>query len=161
MGRAILTFAQPVIAAAMQRTALLAFLLAAAMPAQAQVPENGDVQKAAQAFDDAQLHADRAAMERMLAPDYIFVRGSGGIGGKKDFIDGFTDPDVHLEPFEITDRLFVRPSADTAIVGGEARMKGTDHGRAVHEHFRYSDFFARRNGQWMVVYTQVTPLAAQ
>jgi ketosteroid isomerase-like protein len=140
----------------------LAVSLLIAMPAAAQTPsDNAEVRAAAQAFDDAQLHGDRAVLERMLAPDYLLVRGSGRVGDKKDFIDGFTDPNAHLEPFEISDRLFIRPSPDTAIVGGEARVRGTDHGKPFKEHFRYSDTFARRNGQWVVVYTQVTPLPAE
>ncbi len=120
--------------------------------------DNAEVAAAAQAFDDAQLRGDRTVLERMLAPDYLLVHGSGKIGDRKDFIDGFTDPNAHLEPFDITDRLFVRPTPDTAIVGGDARVHGTDHGKPFAQHFRYSDFLARRDGRWVVVYTQVTPL---
>ena len=138
---------------------ILALALLTSAPAAAQAPlDNADVRAAAQAFDDAQLHGDRAVLERMLAPDYLLVRGSGRIGDKKDFIDGFTDPNAHLDPFDIKDRLFIRPSADTAIVGGEAWVSGTDHGKPFKQHFRYSDTFAKRNGSWVVVYTQVTPL---
>ncbi|WP_116089668.1 nuclear transport factor 2 family protein [Sphingomonas crusticola] len=138
-----------------------ASILTLGAPAVGQTPaENAEIRAAAQAFDDAQLHGDRAVLERMLAPDFLLVRGSGRIGGKADFIAGFTDPKSHLEPFEITDRLFIRPSADTAIVGGEARVRGTDNGKPFAEHFRYSDTFARRDERWIVVYTQVTPLPA-
>jgi len=141
------------------RTVALAVLIAA--PAVAQAPsDNAEVRAVAQAFDDAQLHGDRAVLERMLAPDFLLVHGSGRIGDKKDFIDGFTDPNAHLDPFDIKDRLFLRPSADTAIVGGEAWVTGTDHGKAFKQHFRYSDYFTKRNGAWVVVYTQVTPLPA-
>ena len=141
---------------------LIALTLSIAAPAVAQtLPDNAEIRAAAQAFDDAQLHGDRAVLERMLAPDYLLVHGSGRIGDKKDFIDGFTDPNAHLDPFDIKDRLFIRPSADTAVVGGDAWISGTDHGKAFRQHFRYSDMFAKRNGQWVVVYTQVTPLPAQ
>jgi ketosteroid isomerase-like protein len=144
----------------MRRLLWLAPLIALAVPASAQPPsDNAEIRAAAQAFDDAQLHGDRAVLERMLAPDYLLVHGSGRVGDKKDFIDGFTDPNSHLEPFEISDRLFLRPTPDTAIVGGDARVRGTDHGKPFKQHFRYSDIFAKRNGQWVVVYTQVTPLA--
>jgi ketosteroid isomerase-like protein len=144
----------------MHRLLWLAPLIALADPASAQPPsDNAEIRAAAQAFDDAQLHGDRAVLERMLAPDYLLVHGSGRVGDKKDFIDGFTDPNSHLEPFEISDRLFLRPTPDTAIVGGDARVRGTDHGKPFKQHFRYSDIFAKRNGQWVVVYTQVTPLA--
>lgn len=137
-------------------------LLGIAASAYAQAPaDNAEVRAAAQAFDDAQLHGDRAVLERMLAPDYLLVRASGRVGDRNDFIAGFTDPRSHLEPFEIRDRLFIRPSPDTAIVGGEAWVRGTEDGKPFTQHFRYSDMFARRNGQWMVVYTQVTPLPAR
>jgi len=142
------------------RVANLFLALTLAAPVAAQAPDNVEVRAAAQAFDDAQLHGDRAVLERMLAPDYLLVHGSGRVGDKKDFIEGFTDPNTHLEPFEISDRLFIRPSADTAIVGGDAWVRGTDHGKPFKQHFRYSDMFAKRNGQWVVVYTQVTPLPA-
>lgn len=146
-------------------TRLLVLALSIAAPAAAQAPappsDNAEVRAAAQAFDDAQQHGDRATLERMLAPDYLLVHGSGRVGDKHDFIEGFTDPNAHLDPFDIKDRLFLRPSADTAIVGGEAWVTGTDHGKAFKQHFRYSDTFAKRNGAWVVVYTQVTPLAVQ
>ena len=136
-------------------------LIVTTAPAGAETPsDNAEIRTAAQAFDDAQLHGDRAVLERMLAPEYLLVHGSGRVGDKKDFIDGFTDPESHLEPFDISDRLFLRPTPDTAIVGGDARIHGTDHGKPFRQHFRYADMFAKRNGQWVVVYTQVTPLAA-
>lgn len=136
---------------------LLATATASATPAPG---SNAEILAAAQAFDDAQLHGDRAVLERMLAPDYLLVHGSGKVGDRKDFIDGFTDPQTRLEPFEIKDKLFLRPIPDTAIVGGEAWVRGTDHGTPFRQHFRYSDIFARRAGQWVVIYTQVTPLPA-
>jgi len=143
----------------MRRPTFIAPLLALATPALAQTPpDNAEVRAASQAFDDAQLHGDRAVLERMLASDFLLVHGSGRVGDRKDFIDGFTDPNSHLEPFEISDRLFIRPSPDTAIVGGEAWVRGTDNGKPFKQHFRYSDYFAKRNGQWVVVYVQVTPL---
>jgi ketosteroid isomerase-like protein len=144
----------------MRQSRLFAAILAVlCAPAFAQTPvDNAEVRAAAQAFDDAQLHGDRVVLERMLAPDFLLVRGSGRIGDKADFIAGFADPKSHLEPFEISDRLFIRPTPDTAIVGGEARVRGTADGKPFAEHFRYSDTFARRNGQWIVIYAQVTPL---
>ncbi len=146
----------------MTRAFLPLALLLAPPAAMAQAPDaNAEIRAAAQAFDDAQVHGDRAALERMLAPDFLFVRGSGRVGDRKDFIAGFTDPASKLEPFVIADRLFVRVSPDVAIVGGEARVKGSDNGKPFSQHFRYSDTFAKRDGRWVVVYTQVTALPSK
>lgn len=144
----------------MKQMLTLSAALALGAAAPAQTPDSSDVVAAAKTFDDAQQHGDKAVLERMLAPDYLLVHGSGRVGGKQDFIEGFTDPQSRLDPFEITDRLLIRPTAGTAIIGGEARVHGTDHGKPFAEHFRYSDYFARRGGQWVVVFTQVTPLPA-
>lgn len=141
------------------RTALA--LVSAALlatTAAAQAADNAEVRAAAHAFDLAQQNGDRAALERLIAPDFLFVRGSGRIGGRQDFIDGFTGPGQKLEPFRIEDPLFLRVSPDVAIVGGEAWVKGTDNGKPFAEHFRYADTLARRDGRWVVIYVQVTGL---
>jgi ketosteroid isomerase-like protein len=139
---------------------LVAALAAAPVPAQV-AGDNTEIRAAAQAFDDAQVHGDRAVLEAMLADDFLFVRGSGRVGDRREFIAGFTDPKSKLDPFQITDRLFVRVSTDVAIVGGEAWVKGSDGKKRFADHFRYSDTFAKRDGHWVVVYTQVTGLPAK
>jgi len=63
---------------------LLIALLAAASP------PPGSILAAADAFDRAQLTKDRAAMERFLLDDLVFIDGSGKRLGKKAFIDGWT-----------------------------------------------------------------------
>lgn len=141
------------------RTALA--LVSAALlatTAAAQAADNAEVRAAAHAFDLAQQNGDRAALDRLIAPDFLFVRGSGRIGGRQDFIDGFTGPGQKLEPFRIEDPLFLRVSPDVAIVGGEVWVKGTDNGKPFAEHFRYADTLARRDGRWVVIYVQVTGL---
>ena len=94
----------------------------------------------------------------MLAADFLIVHGSGKVGDRRDFIAAFTQPGTTFEPFVITDRLFLRVAPDVAIAGGEARMSGTEDGRRFTQHFRYADTFVRRDGRWLALYTQVTPL---
>jgi ketosteroid isomerase-like protein len=136
----------------------LAALLAAPAAAQAPPSPNAEIVAVAQAFDAAQQQGDRAALERMLAPDFLIVHGSGKVGGRQDFIDGWTQPTTRLQLFAITDRLFLRIGPDAAVVGGEGRVKGTDGGKPFARHFRYSDTFVRRDGRWLAIFTQVTPL---
>ena len=132
-------------------------LLALAAPAAAQSP-NADVLAAAHAFDDAQLHGDRAMLEKMLAPEYLIAHGSGRVGDRREFIDGFAAAGHTLEPFQIVEPIFLRVSADVALVGGETTFKGTEDGKPFSDHFRYADTLVRRGGLWLVIYTQVTPL---
>ncbi|UAK22892.1 nuclear transport factor 2 family protein [Sphingomonas nostoxanthinifaciens] len=137
---------------------LAAALLAA--PALA-ADDAADLRAAAAAFDQAQVRGDRTALEAMIAPEFLFVRGSGRVGGKQDFIDGFTAPGVKLEPLVVHDPLLLRVQSDVAVIGGEAWLKGNANGQPFTEHFRFSDMFARRDGHWLVVYSQVTGLPRQ
>ena len=134
--------------------AVLLSTAAAAQPA----ADTADIRAAARAFDAAQVQGDRAALERLLAPDFLFVRGSGRVGNRQDFIAGFTGPGQSLQPYAVTDPLLVRAGPDVGIVGGEARVRGTEKGQPFANHFRYSDTFVRRGGRWLAIYAQITPL---
>ena len=119
---------------------------------------NAEIVAASHAFDDAQLHGDRALLERMLAPEYLIAHASGRVGDRREFIEGFAGPGHSLEPFTIIEPVFLRVSPDVAIVGGETTFKGTEDSKPFTDHFRYADTLVKRNGQWLVIYSQVTPL---
>ncbi len=117
-----------------------------------------EVKQAAREFDAAQLNADRAALERFLAQDFVFVRGSGVVAGRDAFLASFASGTLKLDPFTVINPVFVDLGPDAAIVGGEATLTGTENGERFVERFRYADTFKRRDGRWQVVYVQVTPL---
>ena len=139
-------------------SALAVAALASAAAARDLPAAEREIMIASAAFDRAQLTHDRAALDRFLASDFKFVRGSGKYTGRDEFIAGFTDPDVVFEPFVITNRMFVPLGGEAGIVGGEGVIRGRDHGAPFEEHFRYADTFQWRDGRWQVVYVQVTPI---
>jgi hypothetical protein len=111
-------------------------------------------------FESGQRTQDRAVMERVIAPDYVLVHGSGRIGGREDFISSMVDPAVHVTDVHADNRAFTPLGRDAAIVSGQGTIAGTDSNGAFSEHFQFADTFLQRNGQWVVVYTQVTMLPA-
>ena len=113
---------------------------------------------ASRIFDDAQLHGDRAMLDAMLAPDFLFVRGSGRATGREEFIASFTDPAQHFEPFVIEDRRVIPIGSAGAVITGRGTIRGTASGKPFEDHFRYADTLARSLRGWTVVYVQVTPL---
>ncbi|HET9624346.1 MAG TPA: nuclear transport factor 2 family protein [Kofleriaceae bacterium] len=145
----------------MSRASLLLPALAACAPAPAH-PATADlvaeVRAAAAAFDDAQLHGDRATLDRFLAADFVFIRGAGVVADRAAFLAAFSDPDQRFEPFEIVDRRAIVLGDAAVLIGGEATIRGTAHGAPFQDHFHYADIFQRRDGRWQVVYTQVTPI---
>lgn len=131
-------------------------MLALALLLAASASNEAEVRTQARAFDAAQIAKDGKTLDRFLADDLVFVRGSGKLAGKKDFIAAFTDPAVTFEPIAIVNPTYVQIGPDAGIVGGETTLRGTDHGQPFAEHFRYADTFHRIDGQWKVVHVQVT-----
>jgi ketosteroid isomerase-like protein len=117
-----------------------------------------EVAAAARSFDAAQLSKDEAELDRFLAPDMRFIRGSGVAVGKREFIAAFTDPSTVFSSFEIRKREIITLGQDAAIVSAEATIRGKSAGQPFEEHIRYSDLFARVDGRLRVVHVQVTPL---
>lgn len=128
------------------------------LTAAAQPREGGSVDAASCAFDEAQSRGDVAALERFLAPDFLYVRGSGRVASRRAFIANFSDRTQRLDPFVITDRRVV-PLGRDAVVAADGVISGTAAGRPLREHFRFAGTFVRRGGRWQVVYVQVTPVA--
>jgi hypothetical protein len=59
------------------------------------------LQTAAKAFDDAQLHHDRALIDRFLAPDFQYVTRNGRLLRRDAFIANITTPGEALRPFVV------------------------------------------------------------
>ena len=135
--------------------ATLALLLAGAAPPATLT----EIERASRAFDRAQQFGDRAALERFLAPDFMFVRGTGEVTGRAAFLATFGGA-IRFEPFEIKGREVIGLGADAGIVAAEGTMRGTNNGVRFVQRFRFSDTFLRRNGRWQVIHVQVTPLPA-
>jgi ketosteroid isomerase-like protein len=139
-------------------TAVLATILQGTV-VRASPPINVDA--ASRAFDDAQYRQDKAALDRMLAADMVYIRGSGARVGRMEFLAAFSDSAVVFDPFVITDREIIQLTADVAVVTAEGTITSTEAGQRVEDHFRFSDTFRRSRGVWQVVYVQVTRLPAR
>lgn len=142
--------------------AMLLLPLSPASAAHARAPNDAlrGVDAASRAFDDAQFRGDVVALERFLASDFLYVRGSGQVAGRREFIANFTGPEQYLDPFVITDRRVVALGRDAAVVAAVGVISGTNAGKPFREHFRFADTFVRRSGSWRVAYVQVTPVAS-
>jgi ketosteroid isomerase-like protein len=110
----------------------------------------------ADAFDQAQLARDRAALERMVSDDLVFIDGSGRRQGKREFIDGWTGPGDRYDPITLIDRVVLPIGPDAGVVSAETVLSGTSGGQRFSSRFRFSDTFQRTGGQWRAVHIQVT-----
>lgn len=92
----------------------------------------------------------------MLAPDMIYINGSGTLAGRAAFLNAFSDRTERFEPFVIANRRLVPLGTDVVAVTADGAIRGTNAGGRFEEHFRYTDIFRRRGKAWQVVYVQVS-----
>jgi hypothetical protein len=128
---------------------MLALLLAAAAAA---VP--ADLAAAVAAYDKAQIDGNRAELERWLADDYLLLNSSGRTETKAQLIADYTAPGFDLEPFTV-EQPIEKVWNGGAVMGGIATLRGTDAGKKYEIRLRFADVWAKRNGRWQVIYTQV------
>lgn len=146
------------------RSALSCLALSLAACAARQAPASpapardlvSEVRAAADEFDQAQLRADRATLELYLASDFVFVRGSGKVAGRAEFLAAFTTPGSTLEPFQLVDRQLIPLGRDAVIATAEVTLRGSEQGERFEEHLRFADVYLWRDQRWQVVYVQVT-----
>ena len=118
-----------------------------------------DLAKAALAYDEAQLKNDGPELNRLLADDYKLVSRAGTVLNKTQFVAHSTDPNFKLLPFTIEQPLHIVWS-DGAVLGGKVNYRSADHGKESAQLLLFADIWAKRDGAWLVVYTQVSAAKA-
>ena len=132
---------------------LIAALLLVAVANAADLP--ADLAKAVKDYDEAQIHGDKAELQRLVAEDYTLVNSSGRIQSKAELIADYTAPGYKIEPFEIMQPV-EKVWSDGAVMGGVVDLRGTDGGKPFAVKLRFADIWAKRNGKWQVIYTHVS-----
>jgi len=132
---------------------LMPLLLAtgADMPLYPDLPP--DLAAAARAFDEAQVTGDGAALERLLADDYLLVNSQGQAETRADFIRDYTAPGFSFAPFTIQQPV-EKVWAAGAVLGGVVDAHGMSDGKPYAIRMRFADVWAKRDGKWQVIYTQ-------
>jgi ketosteroid isomerase-like protein len=119
-----------------------------------------DLARAVRAYDEAQVHGDRAALNGLLADDYLLINSRGLHESKRQLIADYTAPGFTLKPFRVEDAV-AKVWLGSAIMGGVATLEGTDSGQPYKVRLRFADVWAKRGGRWQVVYTQASREPAQ
>jgi hypothetical protein len=113
-----------------------------------------DLAAAATAYDLAQMKADRAALERLLADDYTQANSHGRNQTKAESIADAVAPGRSTTYVAIS-QLVSKVWPDGAVLAGIVDAKGFEHDKPTTLRARFVDVWARRNGRWQVIYTQV------
>jgi len=137
-------------------TLLVVFVCAHPAAIAAQSPEDS-VRAAESARAQALLHADTAALSRLVADEFVEISRLGTLRTKADNIRDIGTGDLRLLSVKYAS-LAVRIYGDVAVLRGIADNTGTMRGFPFAGKIRYLRIFVRRDGRWQAVAMQQTPL---
>ncbi|HYE65549.1 MAG TPA: nuclear transport factor 2 family protein [Pyrinomonadaceae bacterium] len=103
----------------------------------------------------AALGSDTAALERLLADNFVLTSTTGEIN-KAQCIEGLKNGDLTFEYIRRDDTT-VRDYGDEAVVSGVATVKGQYRGSDIsgQYRYRYSEAYAKWAGRWLILIGQV------
>ena len=150
----------------MKHTALVAAVLLTLVPAvqgqtggaSATSPDSAaraEILKLEEERNQAIVHGDAAALERMTDDDYSFITLRGELRTKKEIVQGFKSGSFHYESREISD-LNVRLFGNTAVVTGRSNQKGKENGKDYSGDYRFTRVYVKQDGRWLTVALQAT-----
>jgi len=110
----------------------------------------------------AQLAADVAALDRLIADELLFAGPDGQLGTKAQDLDAHGSGVVRFRVHEPEELRVRRIGADVAIASLRARLTVEVGGSTMHGTFRYTRVWAREDGRtWRVAGGQVSEIAAR
>ena len=98
----------------------------------------------------AQISADRAALDRIYANDFIGIGPSGTVRTKPQVLSDFTSGNLKFQSIT-TDDVQVRVYGNTAVETGRSTMNGQDKNKAVPVDNRFTRVWVKQHGRWRLV----------
>ena len=113
-----------------------------------------DVLAAQRARFDATIAKDRAALERLMAEDLTYVHTSAKLESREENVAAVVSTGAY-KAFDLAN-LHVRVEGDTAVITGTADITFARPDGDTVLPIRFTDVWARRDGQWREIAWQST-----
>ena len=114
-----------------------------------------EIEKIERGRNQAIIHGDAGALDRMTSDDYTFITLRGELRTKAEIIQGFKSGSFHYDSRQISD-LNVRVYGDTAVVTGRSIQTGRENGKDYSGDYRFTRVYVKRDRQWRTVALQTT-----
>jgi hypothetical protein len=105
--------------------------------------------------NQAILHGDSEALERMTSEDYTFVTLRGEMLTKAAIVQNFRSGAAKYQSREISD-LNIRVYGNSAVVTGRAIQKGAENGKDYSGDYWFTRVYVNQGGRWVTVALQTT-----
>ncbi len=110
-----------------------------------------EIDQLEQTWRDAVVHHNAAAMDSLLADDYIAITASGTLQSKEQTLTNLRTGTLHLTAIEFSDRK-VRFYGQTALVTSRAEVTGTNGDGEISGSYRYTRVYVKdEHGAWKIV----------
>ncbi|MGD0732282.1 MAG: nuclear transport factor 2 family protein [Terracidiphilus sp.] len=110
-----------------------------------------EIDQLEEAWRSAILRSNTAAMDPLLADDYMAITASGTVQNKEQALANLRSGRVHFTTLNVTDRK-VRFYGTTALVTSQAEVQGTTGEGDISGSFRYTRVYVRdARGKWKIV----------
>ena len=107
----------------------------------------------------AQLRGDWQTIERLNAPDFSEIAGTGLIRTAAQNAEAMRSGALKFDKVDYSDQQ-VKLYGNVAIVTGIGHRSGSFGGSAFEQRFRYTRIYARQEAGWRVVFAQTTRIEA-
>ena len=98
----------------------------------------------------AQISADKVALDRIYADDFIGIGPSGTVRTKPQVIADFTSGELKFQSIT-TDDVQLRIYGNTVVETGLSTMIGQDKGKAVPRDNRFTRVWIKKGARWQLV----------
>ena len=105
------------------------------------------------AWAEAAVKADGAALGKLYADEYMFTDENGVVWNKSQDIANVTSGAYKPVSYKFDD-MRVRIYGDTAVVTGRNEIKASFKDEDISGPYRFTDVFVKRDGRWQCVATQ-------
>jgi ketosteroid isomerase-like protein len=138
---------------------MLALLCATALPVSAQDDDAARDQVLAleKAWNQAYKAGDIKALGSILDNSLVLVEDDGSLKTKSEFLASIKASKTNEEQVA-PESLTVRVFGNTAVAIGVIAVKGTKGGKSVVRRERFIDTWIKRNGAWICIATDATPM---
>ena len=140
----------------------LSLLCGTGVASLAHAQENAEekaLRQAEAALCDAFHNRDAATIQRIEDEHYTLTDSRGGVTGRDSDMAEAKKGDPHYNEFHNHSQKF-RFYGDTAVVNGITSLKGVSAGKAFAADFQFTDTWVKRNGEWKIVASHATRIAA-
>lgn len=135
------------------RLAIAILALGAAPAFAAELPP--DLAQAVKDYNHAQFNNDIAELKRLVSDDYVLVNSDASIDDKQKVIADHSMPGFKIDPY-VVEQPVETVWDNGAVIGGLVHLGWTQDGKHQTRVVRIAYVWAKRDGHWQTMYTQVT-----